>query len=51
MKKKYVIFIKHYRYLALVAALTSEADYVFIPESPPSEDWQKKLCVKLEQVS
>lgn len=38
------------RYLALVAALTSEADYVFIPESPPPEDWQKRLCDKLEQV-
>lgn len=39
-----------YRYLALVAALTSEADYVFIPESPPPDDWQKRLCDKLEQV-
>lgn len=33
-----------------MAALTSEADYVFVPESPPPEDWQKRLCDKLEQV-
>lgn len=37
-------------YLALVTALTSEADYVFIPESPPPRDWPEKLCNKLEQV-
>jgi len=37
-------------YLALVTALTSEADYVFIPESPPPRDWPEKLCNKLEKV-
>ncbi|KAG5867083.1 hypothetical protein JTB14_026114 [Gonioctena quinquepunctata] len=41
---------RHCGYLALVAALTSEADYVFIPENPPPEDWRKKLCAKLEQL-
>lgn len=40
-----------FRYLALVTALSSEADYVFIPESPPSVDWRDKLCFKLEQAS
>ncbi|CAH1101013.1 unnamed protein product [Psylliodes chrysocephalus] len=40
---------RHCGYLALVAALTSEADYVFIPEIPPPDDWQTKLCTKLEQ--
>lgn len=39
------------RYLAVVGALTSEADYVFVPEDPPPVDWQKKLCDKLEQAS
>lgn len=39
-----------YRYLAVVAALTSEADYVFVPECPPPDNWQKRLCEKLEQV-
>lgn len=38
---------RHCGYLALVAGLTSEADYVFIPESPPPEDWQKDLCEHL----
>lgn len=37
-------------YLALVCALASEADYVFIPEDPPKSDWPEKLCKKLEQV-
>ncbi|XP_066151251.1 ATP-dependent 6-phosphofructokinase isoform X7 [Euwallacea fornicatus] len=40
---------RHCGYLAIVAALTSEADYVFVPENPPPEDWQQKLCDKLEQ--
>lgn len=37
------------RYLCLVAGLTSEADYVFIPEWPPERDWPAKLCRKLQQ--
>ncbi|XP_069969391.1 ATP-dependent 6-phosphofructokinase-like isoform X7 [Penaeus vannamei] len=40
---------RHCGYLALVAALTSEADYVFIPENPPPENWQEKICSKLQQ--
>ncbi|XP_001950251.1 ATP-dependent 6-phosphofructokinase isoform X5 [Acyrthosiphon pisum] len=40
---------RHCGYLALVTALTSEADYVFIPEMPPPRDWPTKLCTKLEQ--
>ncbi|KAK6619742.1 hypothetical protein RUM43_012502 [Polyplax serrata] len=40
---------RHCGYLALVTALTSEADYVFVPESPPPKDWPEKLCSKLEQ--
>ncbi|XP_042857911.1 ATP-dependent 6-phosphofructokinase-like isoform X5 [Penaeus japonicus] len=40
---------RHCGYLALVAALTSEADYVFIPENPPPENWQEKICGKLQQ--
>ena len=35
-------------YLALISALSSGADYVFIPESPPPmEDWQEGLCAKI----
>lgn len=40
-----------FSYLALVTALASEADFVFIPEAPPSVDWKEKLCYKLEQAS
>ena len=34
-------------YLALVAGIASEADYVFIPEVPPQKDWPQHLCDKL----
>lgn len=37
-------------YLALVAALASEADYVFIPEDPAPQNWEEKICNKLYQV-
>ncbi|KAF2893327.1 hypothetical protein ILUMI_12846 [Ignelater luminosus] len=40
---------RHCGYLSVVSALTSEADFVFCPESPPPEDWEKRLCEKLEQ--
>ncbi|KAI5640571.1 phosphofructokinase domain-containing protein [Phthorimaea operculella] len=40
---------RHCGYLAVVTALSSEADYVFIPEAPPAVDWREKLCDKLEQ--
>lgn len=36
-------------YLALVAGLCVEADFVFIPESPPNADWPEKMCNRLEQ--
>lgn len=35
-------------YLALISALSSGADYVFIPERPPEEDdWAAALCDKI----
>ncbi|XP_074028155.1 ATP-dependent 6-phosphofructokinase isoform X1 [Leptinotarsa decemlineata] len=40
---------RHCGYLALVAALTSEADYVFIPEDPADVNWPEVLCDKLVQ--
>jgi 6-phosphofructokinase 1 len=40
---------RHCGYLAVVAALASEADYVFIPEEPAAPNWQEKLCEKLLQ--
>lgn len=41
---------RHCGYLALVAALATEADWVFIPEWPPVKEWQPLLCGKLEQM-
>ncbi len=36
-------------YLALVSALSSGADYVFIPERPPEvDDWAEELCEKIK---
>lgn len=40
---------RHCGYLPVVAASITEADYVFIPESPPPSDWPDKLCNKLIQ--
>ncbi|XP_074601778.1 ATP-dependent 6-phosphofructokinase isoform X2 [Brevipalpus obovatus] len=40
---------RHCGYLALVAALASEADFVFIPEWPPEKNWAERLCKKLQQ--
>lgn len=47
-----VIFIyTYYSYLALVGALATEADWVFIPEWPPEDGWENTLCNKLAAVS
>ncbi|XP_025786796.1 ATP-dependent 6-phosphofructokinase, platelet type [Puma concolor] len=40
---------RHCGYLALVSALACGADWVFLPESPPEEGWQEKMCVKLSE--
>ncbi len=38
---------RHCGYLALVAAIVTEADFVFIPEWPPEVEWPQKMCKKL----
>lgn len=38
------------RYLALVTALACGADWVFIPEMPPEEQWEEHLCRRLSDV-
>lgn len=38
------------RYLALVSALASGADWLFIPEAPPQEGWEDRMCARLEGV-
>ena len=40
---------RHCGYLALVASLACEADWVFIPEWPPEDGWEDVLCNKLTQ--
>lgn len=40
-----------YSYLPVVAGIISEADYVFLPEFPPPQDWPDRLVLKLEQAS
>ncbi|XP_044298983.1 ATP-dependent 6-phosphofructokinase, muscle type isoform X2 [Varanus komodoensis] len=40
---------RHCGYLALVTALASGADWVFIPESPPEEGWEDHLCRRLTE--
>lgn len=34
-------------YLPLMAAVAGGADYVFTPENPPAEGWEKDMCDKL----
>uniref|UniRef100_A0A8C7ZM94 Phosphofructokinase, platelet a n=1 Tax=Oryzias sinensis TaxID=183150 RepID=A0A8C7ZM94_9TELE len=36
-----------FRYLALVSALACGADWVLIPEMPPEDGWEEKMCQKL----
>uniref|UniRef100_A0A4W5RC30 6-phosphofructokinase n=1 Tax=Hucho hucho TaxID=62062 RepID=A0A4W5RC30_9TELE len=38
---------RHCGYLALVTALACGADWVFIPEMPPEENWEEHLCKRL----
>ena len=38
------------RYLALVSALASGADWLFIPEAPPEEGWEELMCARLGEV-
>lgn len=35
---------RHCGWLALMAGIATGADFVFIPERPPSEDWESQLC-------
>ncbi|KAK6471210.1 ATP-dependent 6-phosphofructokinase [Huso huso] len=40
---------RHCGYLALVTALSCGADWVFIPEMPPEDDWEDHLCRRLTE--
>ncbi|XP_056286167.1 ATP-dependent 6-phosphofructokinase, liver type [Pseudoliparis swirei] len=39
---------RHCGYLALVSALASGADWLFIPEAPPQEGWEDRMCDRLQ---
>ncbi|XP_075964700.1 ATP-dependent 6-phosphofructokinase, liver type isoform X1 [Anarhichas minor] len=39
---------RHCGYLALVSALASGADWLLIPEAPPLEGWEDRMCNRLE---
>uniref|UniRef100_A0A3Q3MHM6 ATP-dependent 6-phosphofructokinase n=1 Tax=Mastacembelus armatus TaxID=205130 RepID=A0A3Q3MHM6_9TELE len=41
---------RHCGYLALVSALACGADWVLIPEMPPEDGWEEKMCEKLSCV-
>lgn len=35
---------RHCGWLALMAGVSCGADFVFLPENPPSEDWEEDMC-------
>uniref|UniRef100_A0A8C4H6U6 6-phosphofructokinase n=1 Tax=Dicentrarchus labrax TaxID=13489 RepID=A0A8C4H6U6_DICLA len=39
---------RHCGYLALVSALASGADWLFIPEAPPQEGWEDRMCSRIK---
>ncbi|XP_025786006.1 ATP-dependent 6-phosphofructokinase, muscle type isoform X6 [Puma concolor] len=40
---------RHCGYLALVTSLSCGADWVFIPECPPDDNWEEHLCRRLSE--
>ncbi|BES92592.1 Phosphohexokinase [Nesidiocoris tenuis] len=40
---------RHCGYLALISAICCEADYMFVPEEPPPDNWPELLCATLIQ--
>jgi len=43
---------RHCGWLALLAGIATGADFIFIPENPPSsEDWETEMCDLLGSVS
>ena len=41
---------RHCGWLALMAGLSTGADFIFIPEQPPPEDWRKSMCKLVMEV-
>ncbi|RLP08509.1 6-phosphofructokinase [Propionibacterium australiense] len=40
---------RHCGYLALMSAIAGGADYVLIPELPPTEGWEEQMCAELRR--
>ena len=41
---------RHCGWLALMAGVSTGADFVFLPEMPPSENWEKQMCEIVSKV-
>ena len=41
---------RHCGWLALMAGVSTGADFVFIPESPPDQDWEDGMCNIISKV-
>lgn len=41
---------RHCGWLALMAAISTGADWLFIPESPPRDNWEDNMCEIITQV-
>lgn len=48
---RYSVCAFYLSYLALVSALACGADWVLIPEMPPEDGWEDKMCQKLSAVT
>lgn len=42
---------RHCGWLALMAGVSTGADFIFIPEKPPSENWEEEMCGIISRVS
>ena len=40
---------RHCGYLALMSAIAGGCDYVLVPENPPAEGWEQRMCAELKR--
>ena len=50
-KRAFVIEVmgRHCGWLALMAGVSTGSDFIFIPENPPSENWEVEMCDIIEK--
>ena len=41
---------RHCGWLALMAGVSTGADFIFIPENPPAQDWEAQMCSIISKV-